>query len=154
MGVEAYEVVRLLHILAAMSLIGMTPLEFLLVRRVLASRDGPRIAKLFEDLEWVENRIAIPTAAVLLLSGLAMTLGPLARWSMFGAPWFPTVGLGLLIVVLVLFAGVVPSRYKLIRAWAAAGAPREMPAKDWTAWYGLASALALAAVVVMVLRPF
>jgi hypothetical protein len=154
MGMDAYAIVRLVHVLAAMSLVGMIPLEFLLVRRVLASRDGPRIVKLFEDLEWVENRIAIPTAAVLLLSGLTMTVGPLAQWSLFGAPWFPTVGLGLLLIVLVLFAGVVPSRYKLIRGWAATGATGDMPGKDWSAWYALAAALAVAAVTVMVLRPF
>jgi uncharacterized membrane protein len=150
---EAFDLVRFFHILSAMTLIGMIPLEYLLVRRVLASRDHPRIAKLFDDLEWVENRIAIPTAVVLLGSGLLMTVGPLARWELFAAPWFPLVGLILLLMMLVLFAGIVPSRYKLIRNWAHAGGAGEMPAKDWRAWYGLAAALALVVVILMVLRP-
>lgn len=151
---EVYEVIRFVHILAAMFLIGMIPLEFLLVRRVLASGDHPRMAKTFLDLEWVENRVAIPTVAFLLGSGLAMTVGPYAQWALFSDPWFPTVGLGLLAVVLPLFAGVVPSRYKVIRKWAEAGGQGTMPAQDWKAWFGLAAVLAFAAVYVMVLRPF
>lgn len=151
---EFFDVLRLVHILAAMFLIGMVPLEFLLVRRVLASGEHARMAKTLHDLEWVENRVAIPTVVLLLGSGLAMTVGPFGRWSLFSAPWFPTVGLALMAAILVLFAGVVPARYKVIRQWAEAGGQGPMPAQDWKSWYSLAAVLAFAAVYVMVLRPF
>lgn len=151
---EVYAAIRFVHILSAMFLIGMVPLEFLLVRRVLASGDHGRIANTLLDLEWVENRVAIPTVVFLLGSGLAMSVGPYARWTLFSDPWFPTVGLGLLVVLMVLFAGVVPARYKVIRLWAEAGGQGPMPAQDWKAWYAAAAGLAFAAVYVMVLRPF
>lgn len=151
---EAFDAIRFVHVLAGMFLIGMVPLEFLLVRRLLASADHGRIAKTFLDLEWVENRVAIPTVVLLLGSGLAMTIGPYAPWTLFSDPWFPTVGLGLMAAILALFAGVLPSRYKVIRLWAQAGGQGPMPAQDWKAWYGLAAVLAFSAVYVMVLRPF
>lgn len=150
---DVYGIIRFVHILSAMFLIGMIPLEFLLVRRVLASGDHPRIAKTFHDLEWVENRVAIPTVVLLLGSGLLMILGPYAKWPLFSAPWFPTIGLGLLAATLALMAGLIPARYKVIRTWAEAGGQGPMPAQDWKAWYGLAAGLAFAAVYMMVLRP-
>jgi hypothetical protein len=151
---EFYDGLKLIHVLAAMFLIGTIPFDYLLVRRVLAARDPSRIAKTLDDLEWVENRIAIPTAGFLLLSGLLMSWGPWARWSLFGAPWFPTVGLGLLVVMLIVFAAILPAKYKAIRAWANGGSQAQMPAKDWQAWSFLGMALGLTVVYFMVVRPF
>lgn len=152
--VDAYLAIKLVHVLAVILLVGILPVEYLLVRRVMAARDPPRVGKLLGDLDWVETRIALPASALLLLSGLAMTLGPYKRWPLFGEPWFATVALGLFVVLMGIEAVVLPARYKAIRAWAEAGAAGDMPGRDWQAWSLLGLALAIAAVFVTVLKPF
>lgn len=151
---DGYSAIKLVHVLAAIFLVGILPVEFLLVRRAVAAQEPSRLAKLLEDLDWVETRIALPATAALLLSGLAMTLGPYKRWALFGEPWFAAVGLALFAILMVVEAFVLPGKYKAVRAWAEAGAAGPMPAQDWHSWSLAGLGLAVLAVAIMVVKPF
>jgi hypothetical protein len=153
-AIGLYETLLLVHVLAVVFLIGTIPLEYLLVRRTIALGDRPRIARLLRDLDWVETRIAVPAALLLVGSGLGMTVGPLARWRLFSTEaLFPAVGLGLFVVLLVLFAGIVPAHYKKIIRWAEGEDPTP-PGRAWEAWSLAGALIGLSAVTIMVLKPF
>lgn len=150
----AYEIIRLVHVLAAVFLVGILPLDYLLVRRAVRAGDPPRLARLLGDLEWVENRTALPAAALLLLTGLAMTVGPYRRWPLFDDPWFPTVALGLFALLIAVEAFAIPAKYKAIRQWAEGGGQGKMPGDGWQGWSLIGMTLAVGAVAVMAVRLF
>jgi hypothetical protein len=153
MALEVYDFIKLVHVLTAIFLVGSIPLEYMLVRRVLARGDRTQIAPLLADLEWIENRIAVPSALGLLASGLLMVYGPWARWPLFAeGVRFPLAGLVLWVILVIIFAVIVTGRYKRLRAWAESPDGPAQPMVAWQGWVVAGLGVALLAVFVMVTK--
>lgn len=110
--VTGYVVLKWLHVLAAAYLVGAIVTEGLLGG--FAARAKDRAARRFawEFLVKGEEKVAIPVALLLLVSGLLMVFGPFAGgWSLTEDLW-TLAGLVLFLVLLVLMAGVAGSAAK------------------------------------------
>lgn len=118
--VTGYLILKWLHVMAAAFLIGAVVTDGLLSR--LASRAKDLAARTFAWNFLVKGeKVAIPTAVVLLLSGLAMVFGPFAGgWSLTRDLWV-LLGIVLFFVLLALMAGVAGGAAKKTLAAYAGG---------------------------------
>ena len=95
-----YELLKFLHILAAIVWVGGNVTLQLLTVLVLRSGDGPRRAALGRESEWIGTRVFTPVSGILLLLGILLVLE--GDWS-WGEPF---VSGGLLIWLVSLVIGL------------------------------------------------
>jgi len=152
-----YLVLKWLHVLAAAYLVGSIVTEGLLSSWARRAKDRGAKRFAWEFLTKAEEKVAVPTAAVLLVSGLLMVWGPFSGgWSITEDLWVAG-GIVLFVVLLALMAGVAGSAAK--RAYAvysgdgpeADAAPHE---KRYAAIYVVGFVLVVLVVWLMVVKPF
>jgi uncharacterized membrane protein len=79
-----YELLLSLHIVAAIIWLGAAFMLDLLVYRAEKARDRARELSMYADMEWLANRVFIPSALAVLLFGVLLVIaGP---WT-FGSLW-------------------------------------------------------------------
>ena len=88
---DAYELLKTFHVLAAVIWVGGAATGQLLAIRAQASKDPAKLAALGPDLEWVGMRFYMPSSLLVLALGIAMVVKEEA-WA-FGDAWI-LIGLG------------------------------------------------------------
>jgi len=148
--VDWYPLAAFAHVIAAIIAVG-TNLTYVLWLR-LAGRDRSRLAFAIGGIRYLDRRLAIPSYAVLLVSGLAMILS--GRWSV-RALWLEiafALFVGLTYVGIVVFA---PAIRRLLAA--AEADPRSAnyahEARFTRLLFVISSGLLLAIVALMVFKP-
>lgn len=89
-----YEVLKFIHILAAITWVGTSIEQQLVGNRATSSRDPRRIAHFVDEAEWVGLRIMTPAAIVVVAAGIAMVIE--SGWN-FSDTWI-LIAIGLFIV--------------------------------------------------------
>lgn len=155
--VAGYLVLKWLHVLVAAYLVGAIVTDGLLAAFARRAKDPAARRFAWNFLVKGEEKVAIPVAAVLLVSGLLMMFGPFAGdWSLMADLW-TLAGLVLFFVILALMAGVAGSAAKRAYAAHAEGAGEAEAAPHEKRYLTvLASGFVIASGVVwlMVTKPF
>lgn len=88
---DLYELLRTFHVLAAVIWVGGAATGQVLAIRAQASPDPTRMATLGNDLEWVGQRVYLPSSLIVLALGIALVVKEEA-WA-FGDAWI-LIGFG------------------------------------------------------------
>jgi uncharacterized membrane protein len=89
-----YELLKLIHVLAAIAWIGTAIEQQFVGNRATSSKDPRRIEHFVDEAEWVGVRVMTPAAIVVVIAGVAMVIE--SAWN-FSDTWI-LIGIGLFIV--------------------------------------------------------
>jgi uncharacterized membrane protein len=96
-AVDAYSILKALHVLAAIVWVGGAVTVNILGTRVVATKDGVALARFGRDTEWVGTHVYLPCSFLVLLSGvLAVVKGHYGfghGWVIFGIVGIVLTGL-------------------------------------------------------------
>ena len=90
---ETYDLVMLVHVLAAVVWVGGASVVQVFAIRTVGRDDPHEVARFAGDAEWVGLRVFMPASILLVLAGGWMVV---QRWS-FETPWI-AIGLGLYVL--------------------------------------------------------
>lgn len=148
---DAYSLVKFLHVTFAIIWLGSQLCLTLLGLRVIRTNDAAGLTKIIEQLAYIANHIFIPSALLTLISGVFMA------WAagLFGDVWV-IVGLGGYLATFVLGIAVLKPRLEKVSALIAKDGPSAVAADQASAMFRIAEfeAFILFAVVAdMVIKP-
>jgi uncharacterized membrane protein len=89
-----YELLKLIHVLAAIAWIGTAIEQQFVGNRATSSKDPRRIEHFVDEAEWVGVRVMTPAAIVVVIAGVAMVIE--SAWN-FSDTWI-LIGIGLFFV--------------------------------------------------------
>jgi uncharacterized membrane protein len=96
-AVDAYSILKTLHILAAIVWVGGVLTVNILGTRVVASKDGVALARFGRDTAWVGTHVYAPSSLLVLLSGILTVIkghyGFGHGWIIFGIAGVVLTGL-------------------------------------------------------------
>ncbi len=148
-----YLFVKLLHVAATVLFLGNIFTGVYWKLRADRAGDGNIIANTLDTIARSERAFTLPSAAVLLLTGIG--LARLAGLSLLGTPWL-AASIGLFAVSGLVFALIVTPLQRRLRAAAlAAGRPDYRRLSFWwevSGWTSIVSSVA--ALILMVLKPW
>lgn len=94
MPLTVYELLKFIHVLAAITWVGTAIEQQIVGTRATSSGDPGRLAHFLEEAEWVGLRIMTPAALVAVLAGVSMVIE--SGWN-FSDTWI-AIGIALFVV--------------------------------------------------------
>lgn len=127
---DAYSLVKFLHVTFAIIWLGSQFCLTLLGLRVIRTNDAAGLTKIIEQLAYIANHIFIPSALLTLISGVFMA------WAagLFGDVWV-IVGLGGYLATFVLGIAVLKPRLEKVSALIAKDGPSAVAADQASAMF-------------------
>lgn len=148
---EPTTILKLIHILAALTAVGANLTYTFWIRRAGTDRD--RLVWTIEGVRRLDNTIATPAYVVVLITGILMVLGGLFS---FETGWImAAIGLYVAVVIVAIALYAPALRRQLAEAEADPTSGAYRAAASRSNLYGLATLLAVLAIIfLMVAKPF
>lgn len=89
-----YELLKLIHVLAAITWVGTSIEQQLVGARAMSSKERGRLAHFVDEADWVGVRIMTPAAIVVVIAGILMVIE--SGWN-FTDTWI-LIGIGLFVL--------------------------------------------------------
>lgn len=157
MASTAYLVVKFLHVVAAALAVGYVALTPMWQRAASRAGDAGFLRLTLETIRSLQARIAWPTAIVLVVTGLALVVGPLATtYDLSRSRWAQgATVLGLAFATMLAFglSGPVRKMLPLVEKGEHEGPAMDKLWADWRSALYAAALLGLVAIALMVYRP-
>lgn len=157
MATTAYLVVKYLHVVASSVALGYVALTPMWRNAAARAKDATILRHALEVIRSLQVRLAIPTLAVAVVTGLLLTVGPLAttfeltrsRWAQGAA----VVGTVFAILVAFGLTGPVKKMLPLVEKGEHEGPAMDKLWGEWRTSLAAAALLGLVSVALMIYRP-
>lgn len=157
MATATYLVVKYLHVVASAVALGYVALLPMWRNAAARTNDAAILRHALEVIRSLQSRLAIPTLAIAVVTGLLLTVGPLATtYDLTRSRWAQGAAVvGTIFAILVVFglSGPVKKMLPLVEKGESEGPAMDKLWSEWRTSLAAAALLGLVSVALMVYRP-